>query len=1191
MMTNLTLKTWGFAVVFMLAFYSGFSQRPVQSGTRAPSAIKEAYRIPQLNDDQADDNVATALDTVMLMEKTSNAFHIRIDPKEGATLWRYRLLGDLPEDAEVEESAWTTGMSVDTCCFTIDNLDAQSAYVLQFGRIQAEEAEPTVWYSMVETTRCMGISLDQMNLIGLDYNSASMMCNMDATSFEWVLRRVGGSSARHIETTSNTIEWTNLPPNTAHECRVRYMCGGIWSDYSPADVFTTSEYEEHLCEDLSNDQVYTSDISTSDVQLNCKMTGEQYSWSLRLSGTETWTVYNTGANHYKWLNLKPGKTYEYKVKVNCQGSAWTDWSNVHYFKTKDESSNPCYSPGTIHLSVKNITYNSASTYCSMDGYEYHWSLRAHGSSTWKDHISSHSYHHWTGLSYGTKYEYRVKVKCHGGTWTGWSGSHYFSTEHHYGNSCTTPQKHHMSVKDLTYHSAITHCAVDGKEYHWYLREYGSNHWLDYAGHNNFYSWTNLHYNTKYEYKVKVKCHNGKWTGWSDIYWFQTPDHYGSSCGTPKGHQLSVKDLTYNSVSTHCAVSGYEYHWRLKPSSSYAWLDHISHYNHHQWAGLHYGTKYEFQVKVKCHDGKWTSWSDSYWFTTPNHYGSSCGTPQSHHLSVKELTYQSARTHCSIDGYEYHWKLKPYGSNTWWDKVTTHPYHDWGNLQYNTKYEFNVKVKCHNGTWTGWSGSYWFTTPHHNYNTCGVPQKHHLSVKNLTYNSATTHCSVEGYEYHWYLRPYGTSAWMDYVTSHSYYQWNNLHYKTKYEYKVKVKCHNGWTGWSAIYWFETPDHYGGCGTPQSHHLSVKNITYNSASTYCSVEGYGYHWALRPKGGYGWSEYHSGYNHYNWTNLNYNTQYEYKVKVKCHDGTWTDWSGVQWFSTHDHYNNCGTPGSHHMNIQNLSYDAATTHCGVSGYEYHWMLKQHGTSHWQDKITTNNYHHWTGLHYNTKYEYKVKVKCHSGSWTGWSDSYWFTTHDHHGYGCSAPYGSEFNAYQQDYNHFRIYLYAAFTSWSSQIRVFGTYEWAEHTTSANNIGWGNLHPNTKYEYRVRRSCADGTKSDWSAIKTFWTGTGSSFASGRASESGPLLLEESTGLQGTKSSALTEIEMFPNPASTRVTIYGVLEDSEIVVLDMQGRVLTRKILGGDHNLDVQTLDNGIYQLLLVDRKGQLHTKRLAILK
>jgi hypothetical protein len=76
-----------------------------------------------------------------------------------------------------------------------------------------------------------------------------------------------------------------------------------------------------------------------------------------------------------------------------------------------------------------------------------------------------------------------------------------------------------------------------------------------------------------------------------------------------------------------------------------------------------------------------------------------------------------------------------------------------------------------------------------------------------------------------------------------------------------------------------------------------------------------------------------------------------------------------------------------------------------------------------------------------------------------------------------------------------------------------------------------------------------------------------------------------------TSVEMYPNPASNVVSLVGLQHDSEIIIVDMQGRQVLRKILGEQENLDVQNLDNGIYQVLMVDQLGHLQTKRLAIVK
>ncbi|NND33335.1 MAG: hypothetical protein HKN76_12160, partial [Saprospiraceae bacterium] len=571
MRTNFTLKTcllWHFVILFSAVT---FAQRPVdtQSVRSVISSKKMEMHRALSNTENLSDSLCV-IDTAYIRDKTASAFEIRVLPVSDTVQYRYR-----SEDADPQEdTSWTSSYVFDTCCFAIGGLESEMIYVIQVRRWCQATSSYGDWLELSDTTRCEGPSHDQMKLIGLSHDAASMMVEADAAGYEWVIKRTGSSTARHIKTTTNTIEWSSLEADTEYECMVRMSCGEGWSDYSPKDTFNTKPYEEHSCGAVTNDQVYTTNVTTNEVQLNCDMKGVQYSWGMKSSGEENWTIVTNQKGSHVWKNLKPGKTYQYKVKVECQASSWTDWSNTHYFTTKeDHYGNACTTPQSYHMSYKDITYNSASTYCAVDGAQYHWYLSPYGKNQWEDHTSSYSYYHWKNLKHNTKYEYKVKVKCHNGSWTGWSYVGHFTTHDHYGDPCTTPKSHHMSHKNVTYNSGSTYCDIKGASYHWYLKPHGSNNWKDHTTTHNYYDWKGLHYNTTYQYKVKVKCHDGTWTGWSYVGHFTTSSHYGDPCTTPQSHHMSYKDLTYNSASTHCAVSGASYHWYLKPSHSNTWIDY------------------------------------------------------------------------------------------------------------------------------------------------------------------------------------------------------------------------------------------------------------------------------------------------------------------------------------------------------------------------------------------------------------------------------------------------------------------------------------------------------------------------------------------------------------------------------------------------------------------------------------------
>lgn len=1185
MQKHITIKTIAFTF-FILLGHSIYTQTPVEGKKIATPQGKLKFI------DNKDNGTADSLlsvDSVYLIQRTASQIKIGIVPEDGNTYWRYRLLGETTVEAEVDPSAWISGMSRDTCCLTLDDLDAQSVYLMQFSR-DHDMKNDSVLYSMLETTRCEGLESGQIKMIGLDHETAAMMCEISATSYEWVLKRSGGSTSRHIETSTNTIEWARLPSETEHVYKVRYMCQGIWSDYSAEATFTTKAREAVSCESVGEHDIYTSDLQPGEVKLNCKLSGRQYTWGLKPSHEENWTVHTTTTPHYTWQNLKPGTNYAYKVKVECEEDAWSDWSGTHYFATQQHYDG-CSTPKSHHMSHSEVSYDAVTTYCAMDGAKYHWQMREKGSHSWKDHTGTHAQHRWTGLKPDTDYEYQVKVSCHNGDWTGWSYRGWVKThKHDYG--CTTAKGHHIDVKDVTYDKATVHCSIKGHGYHWQIREWGSYHWKDVNTIHGHHTWKNLKYGTTYEFRVKIKCGYGTWTDWSKEWKFTTEQHYGHGCMTAQAEHMDVTELHYDKATTYCAIDGYSYHWQLRRKGSHDWeYDGNTSGNYYHWKGLKHGTTYEFRVKIKCDYYTWTDWSGVWRFTTPHHQAYECKTPGSSHMSVKNLGYNKASTHCSIDnGYEYHWQLREKGHHNWThDSQSSHHYSDWTGLKSSTTYEYRVKIKCDYNSWTNWSEPWRFTTHDYHSYGCTTPQAHHMSVTSLGYERATTHCAVEGAGYHWQLRPRGSTTWThDKNSSQGVVHWTHLTDGTTYEYRVKIKCdYSTSTDWSGVWQFTTPKYQQyHCSTAQSHHMSVRDVGYDRASTYCAIEGaYEYHWQLRKKGSSNWTHDKTSDHHYmHWTGLHYGTKYQYRVKIKCDAWTWTSWSDPWEFTTHDHGNyGCGRPASHHMEMRDMSDNYATSYCHMNAHEYHWKMRRRGSHQWHEHKSSHNYHSWSNLYADTEYEYMLNVRCSNG-WSGWSDLWIFRTykHGHSGYGCSAPAGREFSVSTEAYDQFRVHLHASYKLFISAIRIQGSSEWAQHSSIANNIGWGGLQPDTWYEYRVKRECTDGTLSAWSAIRTWKTGTGSTGYSAR----------NVTNTWGNDEHLEdVRLSVFPNPARSETTILGAKENTQITLLNMQGKIVKQVMASDVVKMSLDGMQNGIYQLVTTDVAGQTQIQKLVILQ
>ncbi|MDX2359208.1 MAG: N-acetylmuramoyl-L-alanine amidase [Crocinitomicaceae bacterium] len=67
----------------------------------------------------------------------------------------------------------------------------------------------------------------------------------------------------------------------------------------------------------------------------------------------------------------------------------------------------------------------------------------------------------------------------------------------------------------------------------------------------------------------------------------------------------------------------------------------------------------------------------------------------------------------------------------------------------------------------------------------------------------------------------------------------------------------------------------------------------------------------------------------------------------------------------------------------------------------------------------------------------------------------------------------------------------------------------------------------------------------------------------------------GLLESALIHIEVFPNPATDFISITNAPDQFEVILIDQQGKVCMHEIMSSEEQLDVSTLSNGSYQLII----------------
>jgi plastocyanin len=87
------------------------------------------------------------------------------------------------------------------------------------------------------------------------------------------------------------------------------------------------------------------------------------------------------------------------------------------------------------------------------------------------------------------------------------------------------------------------------------------------------------------------------------------------------------------------------------------------------------------------------------------------------------------------------------------------------------------------------------------------------------------------------------------------------------------------------------------------------------------------------------------------------------------------------------------------------------------------------------------------------------------------------------------------------------------------------------------------------------------------------------------------TGMSIVEMTATTiDLKIYPNPAANEITIEGLENTRELVLVDVQGREVLRRMVGYNERVDISGLRDGNYSALIRDASGTtLATQRLTI--
>ena len=288
-----------------------------------------------------------------------------------------------------------------------------------------------------------------------------------------------------------------------------------------------------------------------------------------------------------------------------------------------------------------------------------------------------------------------------------------------------------------------------------------------------------------------------------------------------------------------------------------------------------------------------------------------------------------------------------------------------------------------------------------------------------------------------------------------------------------------------------------------------------------------------------------NTHTFTGLTPGTQYALGVRAVCGDDYYSDWTVVT-ATTLEHP--CYTPSSIHAS--NVTVNSAVIDWTPGENETSWELNVTGTNYDQTFTVTTKPYTVTGLANGVTYTAKVRAICGVDRYSDWSETTTFTTTTCEGVSnvqvnnvttnsATVIWNAPDNAETFEVN----YGQSGFTQGSG---TTVTATGGSHTITGLTAGM-------VYDVYVRTVCAEGVYSDWSTVASF---------------------ETRVGIDDVDNNV---ISLYPNPASSTVTLTGIEGTATVTVVDMNGRETGKwTVNNGELTIDVTEMAQGAYFVRIV---------------
>ena len=298
-----------------------------------------------------------------------------------------------------------------------------------------------------------------------------------------------------------------------------------------------------------------------------------------------------------------------------------------------------------------------------------------------------------------------------------------------------------------------------------------------------------------------------------------------------------------------------------------------------------------------------------------------------------------------------------------------------------------------------------------------------------------------------------------------------------------------------------------------------------------------------------------NTYTFSNLQPGTDYVLGVRAVCGENSYSDWAAVT-VTTAEHP--CYAPSG--LTVTNTTFDGGSIgwivgEQGQNAFEVSVLNTTNGNL---DTIAVNDATTLTltGLYSDITYALMVRAVCGTDNYSDWSDTVHLTP-----LSCSMPTNVQAP---------NVTANSAFITWAGTASKYevrygvdiststGAVIVVENTTTATLT---NLDEETQYDVYVRAMCADGVTSDWTEKFQFTTAAGSG--------------------EGINDVFGSDVVLYPNPASTQVTIAGLETGATVTLVDLNGRKSGEwKVESTEMTIDLTGYAQGAYFVRIVGEQG-----------